>query len=256
MRRARRLGRLGAAWIAAPALFLAAAPARAQTGGYIGSVYFVSADNVEGERSDAMYLLNGFDVEKGRIRASATVPFIVQRIRWTEADGAAAETPWLSGFGDPFFRVDVAVWRPRARGSSFRLSASIKPPLASVTDGFSSGEVDYAFGASWSSWRGRQSVLADVTYWVVGDPPDTDLRNVPAFYVGYGRVLDSRYRWSAIVSASGSPPLAPGLGSTAQISAAVLRTVGRTGAAGVSVDVGLTGGAADIALGTTWRFAF
>jgi len=166
------------------------------------------------------------------------------------------DVPWASGPGDPFFRVDVAAWRSPERDASLRLSGSIKAPIASVDDGFSSGEVDYAVGVSWSAFRGRQSVLADVTYWVLGDPAGTDYRNIASPYVGYGRVLDSRYRWSAIVSASGSPAVIPGLDPSAQWSVALLRVLGPRASFGVSLDLGLTDSAADFALGGTWRVAF
>jgi len=249
----RRLGRAG---LAAALVVCFAATGAAQTGGYTGSIYFVTIDTADGEQADAVYILNSLDVEHGRLRASATLPWIVQRSAWAVEGDQLLDVPWQSGFADPTFRVEVEAWRTRARDAALRLSASVKAPVASVEDGFSSGEVDYALGVSWSAFRNRQSVLADFTWWVLGDPSDVDYRNVASFYVGYGRVLDRRYRWSAIVSASGAPSVIPGGTPPAQVSVALLRGFGARGALGVSFDVGLTDGAADLGVGTTFRFAF
>lgn len=248
--------RLRIAGLAVAFVVSAAATSAAQTGGYTGAVYFVTIDTAEGERADAVYILNSLDVEHGRVRGSVTLPWIAQRTAWAVADDQPLDVPWQSGLADPTFRVEVEAWRAAARDASLRLSASVKAPLASVEDGFSSGEVDYALGVSWSAFRGRQSVLADVTWWILGDPTAVDYSNVASFYVGYGRVLDRRYRWSAIVSASGSPSVIPGATPPAQVSVALLRGFGDRGALGVSLDLGLTDGAADLAVGTTFRFGF
>lgn len=247
---------LGLAGLAVALVVCPAATSAAQTGGYTGSVYFVTVDTTDGERADAVYILNSLDVEHGRVRGSVTLPWIVQRTAWAVADDQPLDVPWQSGFADPTFRVEVEAWRTGTRDAALRLSASVKAPVASVEDGFSSGEVDYALGVSWSGFRGRQSVLADFTWWVLGDPSDVDYRNVASFYVGYGRVLDRRYRWSAIVSASGSPSVIAGGTPPAQVSVALLRGFGARGALGLSLDLGLTDGAADLGVGTTFRFGF
>jgi len=246
--------RLRVASLAAVVLLWATA-ASAQVG-YIGSVYFVRIGETDENRTDAVYLFNSIDVEAGRVRTSVSLPLIVQQSRWTDPELGPSVTPWLSGLADPTVRVDVEAWRGRSRTQSLRLSGSVKVPVASVEDGYSSGEVDVAFGVSYSAFRDRNSVLADVTYWWLGDPTDFDYRNVPAFYVGYARVLDRRYRWSGILSVSGAPSVIPGLDPPAQVSVAVLRVFGRGAALGFSVDVGLTGGSSEFALGSTWRLAF
>lgn len=246
--------RLRVAGLAAVALVWATA-ASAQIG-YMGSVYFVRIGESEEDRTDVTYLFNSFDIQTGRVRTSVSIPFLVQQSRWVDPEFGPFETPWQSGFADPSVRVDVDVWRNWRRDQSLRASGSVKIPVASVEEGYSSGEVDVAVGVSYSVFRGRNSVLADVTYWMLGDPPDFDYRNVPAFYVGYARVLDRSYRWSGIVSVSGAPSVIPGLDPPAQMSIAVLRVFGPRAALGFSFDIGLTGGASEFALGSTWRFAF
>jgi len=246
--------RLRVAGLAAVALAWATA-ASAQIG-YMGSVYYVRIGDSDDNRTDAVYLFNSVDLETGRVRTSISLPLISQQSRWVDAELGPVETPWQTGVADPSVRVDVEAWRNRARDVSIRASGTVKIPVASVEDGYSSGEVDVGVGMAVSVFRGRNSVLADITYWMLGDPPDFDYRNVPAFYVGYARVLDRAYRWSGIVSVSGAPSVIPGLDPPAQISVAVLRVFGTGAAVGVSFDIGLTGGASDFAVGSTWRFAF
>ena len=246
--------RLRVAGLVAAALGWAAA-ASAQVG-YTGSVYFVKIRTAEEDRTDAVYLFNSIDFERGPVRGSVTLPLIVQQSRWVDPEFGVSETPWQSGLADPTVRVDARAWQSRARDVSIRASGTVKIPVASVEDGYSSGEVDVAIGVSLSTFRGRNSVLADLTYWIVGDPPDYDYRNVPAIYVGYARVLDRNYRWSGIVSVSGAPSVIPDLEAPAQVSFAVLRIIGAGAAVGFSFDIGLTDGASDFALGSTWRFVF
>jgi hypothetical protein len=224
--------------------------------GYMGSLYFVRAETAEGERTDAVYLFTSLEVERGRLRGSVTIPVIAQQSRWTDAELGPVETGWQSGLSDPIVRLDAQVWRTPLRDTSVRLSGAVKVPVASVGDGFSSGKPDVAIGASVSRFRGRNSVLADLTYWILGDPSEIDYRNVPAFYIGYGRVLDGRSRWSGIVSVSGASSATEGFAGPVQLSVAMLRVLSAAAAFGVSVDVGLTDGAADFAVGTTWRVGF
>jgi hypothetical protein len=242
------------AGLTAVALLWAAA-ASAQVG-YMGSVYFVRIGDTAEDRTDAIYLLNSIDLQTGRVRTSVSLPLIVQQSRGTDPDLGPFETPWQSGLADPTVRVDLDAWQSLRRDQALRVSGSIKLPVASVADGHSSGEVDVAAGVSYSTFRGRNSLLADVTYWFLGDPQDFDYRNVPSFYVGYGRVLDRGYRWSGIVSVSAARSVIPDLDPPAQVSVAVLRVFGPGAAIGFSVDVGLTGGSSEFAVGSTWRFAF
>ena len=231
-----------------------AAAASAQIG-YTGSVYSVRFETADGARTDAVYVFTSIDFEHGRLRGAATVPVVMQQAAWIDPVLGPVETGWLSGIADPVLRLDGAVWRTPSGGASLRVSGSVKLPVASVEDGYSSGEVDVALGLSASIFRGRNSLLADFTYWWLGDPSEVEYRNVPAFYVGYARVLDRAYRWSAIASVSGAPSPVPGFDPAAQMSLAVLRVIGR-GALGVSVDIGLTDSAANLAVGSTWRIVF
>lgn len=224
--------------------------------GYTGSAHVVRVETADGDRTDAAYLFTSLDLETGPVRTSVTLPVVAQSLRWADPNAGLVETGWQAGLADPIIRVDGRIWRHLTGASALRVSGAVKLPVASREDGFSSGKVDAAVGLSVTTSQGRNSLLADVTYWIFGDPEDMAYRNVPAVYIGYARVLDRQYRWSGILSVSAAPSAIPDLGAPAQVSAALLRAVGRRGAVGVSVDVGLTDNAADLAVGSLWRFTF
>lgn len=239
--------------VVALGLVLSAAPASAQFG-YTGSTHFVTVETPEGDRTEAAYIFTTLDYEAGPLRTSLTVPLVAQSLEWTDPTVGRVATGWQTGMADPTIRLDARVWA--APSSTVRLTGSVKLPVTSTEDGRSTGEVDAAVGVTVTTSRGRHSVMADVTYWMLGDPDAVTYRNVPAIYVGYARVLDRQYRWSGIVSISAAPSAIPTLGAPAQLSAALLRVVGRRAALGVSVDVGLTDQAADLAVGALWRIVF
>lgn len=224
--------------------------------GYTGSIYFGKMETSDGERTDAVYLINAVDVQRGRVRVSATIPWVLQRSRWTDAALGPVESSWQSGLSDPTFRIDAEAWRSRGRQTRLRVGGAVKVPVADVESGFSSGETDVAMSLSLSTARGRDSLFADVTFWLMNDAPDAAYRDVPTFYVGYARVLDRGYRWSGLVSVGGGPSVIAGIRAPVQVSAALLRLLGAKGAFGISLDVGVTSGAADYAVASTWRFTF
>lgn len=230
-------------------------PASAQVG-YTGSVYFGKMETSDGERTDAVYLINAIDVERGRMRVSATLPWILQRSKWTDPVLGPGESAWQSGFSDPTFRIEAEAWRSRSQDVRLRLGGAIKVPVADVASGYSSGQTDVAVSLSVSTGRGRHSVFADATFWMLSDSPDATYRDVPTFYVGYARVLDRDYRWSGLLSVGGGPSVIPGAGAPMQVSAALLRLLGTKGALGLSLDVGVTNGSADIGIASTWRLVF
>jgi hypothetical protein len=232
-----------------------AADARAQ-GAYSGSVY-VSRASADGSETTALFWLNGVDVEWRRLRLAAMVPLVSQRTTWVDTTtGSQTVSGWESGLGDPMFRGDVEAWRSRSGRAALRMSGTVKVPMASVDSGRSSGATDTAVGISWFQSGPRGSLLTDVTYWVVGDTPETDFRDSLGIYVGYGRILDQGRRWSALVSAGVAQAAVTGVRAPAQVTIALLRLLRPNAALGISCDIGLTDGAADLALASSWRIRF
>jgi hypothetical protein len=250
------LPRLGPAAMAVCVLLGQAATARAQAG-YTGSVNLVRDRSDSSGSTDAVYVFNSVDVTRGRFRATATVPLVSQRIESTvvPADDTA-EPAWSGGLGDPMLRADVTLLRRRTGGLAVSVSGAVKIPVADAEGGTGSGEYDGSVGVTLMGARGRSSFLADVTYWVLGDPPDTIVRNVPAVYLGYATVLDRGYRWSAMFGVSSAASVVPGLAPPTQGHAGVLRMLRSGTAVGATVSVGLNDAAADLAVGAIWRVAF
>lgn len=242
--------------VTAVASAAAVADARAQ-GAYSGSVYVSRGESADGSGTTAVFWLNGVDVEWRRLRLAAMVPLVRQQITLVDTTtGDRIESEWESGFGDPMFRGDIEAWRSRSGRAAFRLSGTVKVPMASVESGRSSGATDAAVGISLFRSGARESLMADVTYWVVGDTPETAFRNSLGAYVGYGRILDQGRRWSALVSAGVAGAAVTGVRAPAQVTVALLRLVRANAALGISCDIGLTDGAADVALASSWRVGF
>jgi hypothetical protein len=228
------------------------APAMAQVRtAYSGAVTYVAADD---GGSDAVYVFNTVDVSRGRFRATLGLPFLSQQPLLVAVP--TAPTPWSGGLGDPTVRAEFAVGPRTGAPRLVTVSALLKIPAASVEAGLGSGEFDGAFGVTIAEWRGRHSWLLDVSYWIVGDSPDVPRRNVPAVYVGYGRLLGSANRWSVTAGLSSSAAITSGLAPPTQATFGVFRALGPRAGIGGSIGVGLTGTAARITAGANWRVVF
>ena len=236
-------------------LLAAATPAAAQIG-YSGSVTFVRSRATDGVRSDAVYVFNGVDVPIGPVRASVTVPWIAQQtLLFTDASTTAAGSQWVRGLGDVFVRAEVPITR-RLSPVSAAVSGAVKFPTADADRGLGSGEVDVTFGVTDSATRGRHLVLTDVSYWMLGDSPELEVRSVPALYVGYGVVLGREYRWTATVAVASSVSIVEGYAAPTQLSVGVLRVMRSGAALGMNIGIGLTDTTAAFTVGTSWRLVF
>lgn len=223
---------------------------------YSGSVTFLRSRADGTTRADAIYIVNGFDAPIGRVRASVTVPMIAQQMPTATDAVSAAATNWVTGLGDVYVRADVPLSGVGSGRLATSVNGAVKLPTADAARGLGSGETDVTIGFAVSSMRGRHSVLADVSFWMLGDSQDVEVRNVPAVFVGYGIVLDRAYRWSAVFAAAASASIIDGLPAPAQVSVGVLRVLRSGAGLGVTVGVGLTDSAAAFTVGTNWRIVF
>ena len=250
------LPRLGPVAMAVWILLGQAATAGAQVG-YTGSVSLGRDRSDLSGSTDAVYVFSSVDVTRGRFRLTATVPIVSQRFGAAVVPaGDIVEPAWTGGLGDPVLRADVTLLRRRSGGLAASASGAIKLPTADADTGIGSGEYDGSVGITLTGARGRSSFLADVTYWVLGDPPDTIIRNVPAVYLGFATVIDRGYRWSAMFAVSSAAAIASGLAPPTQAHAGVLRMLRPGTAVGATVSVGLNDTAADLTVGATWRVTF
>jgi hypothetical protein len=85
------------------------------------------------------------------------------------------------GLGDA--QLGVAYQLP-VRGFAAAVRAGVKLPTASRSKGLGTGKSDYAVGADLSKSVGRVTPFAAVTYTVVGDPENIELKNSLAGQAG------------------------------------------------------------------------
>lgn len=207
------------------------------------------------ERVDGVYVFNGMDLSKGRVRASVTIPFVrlmsepVSTLSGTTTLPAPSSS---TGFADPVIRVDVRMLEIRPRHGQFGLSVAAKPAMVDAPTGRGSGRSDYAIGGTAFSTARRTSLMADVLYWKYGDPPDLDVQNALSFSVGAAQVL-GRGRWSALASISGFTAGADDMPAPLSLNVGMLTLVSGRQSLAVSASIGLTEGSSDFAIGTSWR---
>ena len=251
----RRRRAITAAW-GCLAVLAAAGPVAAQEVGYTASLY-VARSTYTTDRVTSLYLFNSVDVSAGPVRASVSVPFVRQRISFTD-DGAAAGADLpdgltTTGFGDPLLRVDVRVRDDRRRSLQIAIAGSVKLPVVDAADGLGTGVADVAVGASLFKAAGAASLFADVLFWKYGDPEGYDLENTVSYSVGMGRVLGAG-RWSALVSLADFSSGLDGGVPPVQLNVAVFALAGGRQSVAVTAGLGLTD-SSGFSIGTSWRIA-
>lgn len=230
-------------------------PAGAQTIGYTASFYAARAHYPDG-RLAGTYVFNSLDLTHGPARISASVPFIRQRVTFTETtDGAAGEPGSTStGFGDPVVRLDLRLVDDRRSGVQFGIAASVKPALVSADSGLGTGVADVAGGASLFVTIRGTSLFADALFWKYGDPEGMDFADTLSYSVGIGRRI-GRGRWSAMASLAGFSAGIDGGPAPLQLSAALLALIGTGHSVAITASVGLNDASGDFSVGTSWRIA-
>ena len=235
------------------------------------------------ERStSSLYIANGFGVTAWRVRATASIPFIVQsggRIQYGGSGivptggmpGHDSTSNMMTsgmnggmmgvgggfqdmhvGFGDPVLRGDVILRRAGAGPGLFALTGAVKPAIASVNSGFGTGRWDYAAGATVTS--ARQGVLwsADVAYWLLGDVPGLAFRNPLAYAVSAGRVNRSG-RYGFLTSVSGTTPILNGVPGAVTVSGGATYHASPSGLLSITASAGITSSAPAMTLAVGWR---
>ena len=285
-----RAGRLVLAAVAF-ATAAGAAPARAQQVVYFGSFQTTTGRYIFAERTTSVFVVNGIDVSAGRVRVSATIPFITQSTPWISygavlipsggsqnaqvgdqirrgkgggagtggrgivvtlpTEGVTRET----GVGDPVIRVGADLLN---RGSAVQvtISGAAKAPVASLADGLGTGEWDYGAGLEVSRQQGVHRVFGTFEVWRFGDLPDLVLKDAAAYRVGYERFVNTN-RWSMLASVSGWTTVLDGLDPPVSVNAGLTRHLGPSGrSVGVIAAFGVTEMAPDFSLSLAWQLPF
>ncbi|MFA4948383.1 MAG: hypothetical protein WC674_07750 [Candidatus Krumholzibacteriia bacterium] len=271
MKRVRDKALASAKWAAGIAIAISAAalPVRAAGLFYTGSALFSSGTYGFTERTTGFSLSNGLNLYVHPFRVSATVPAIGQStpLISTTATGVipdgsmgdgkgsldASETSYSSvyGIGDPVVRVDLEAFGIRAHLPAMQIFGQTKIPLADPADGLGTGEWDFTAGLSLSKSAGRNFVLVEAAYWMLGDSPEAELENPFSLNASLGRSFAGRKAMaSAIFSAC--TEIVPGTEPPRQIGAGFnyLTRSGR-GIGGTAM-IGLSESTSDVSVSLGW----
>jgi hypothetical protein len=238
------------------AVWLMTTPATANAQiSYSGSVTF-AASEIDAQRVNATYWLNGIDISLGRFSTGITLPMIAQQVPLVGADGGlTGELSNATGLGD------LTLWgaaRLTNQQGPVRLvvSGSLKLPTGDADANLGSGKADGSVSVTIAIGRSRHQIVVDLSYWVIGDSVEAPARNVPAVYLGYGALLGADYRWTAIAGVSTARSMVEGLQPPTQLFFGVQRGVDRRAWIGMSAGIGLTETAPKFHVGMTWRVTF
>jgi Putative MetA-pathway of phenol degradation len=266
-----------------------AGPARSQQFAYNGSIQYAAGDYLFTQRTDSIYVLNGFDISAGPLGVQVSVPVIMQNTPWvsygptpipsggTESGevarqirqrgqtggsgggaGGAVQLPtdalsYEAGLGDPILSWTLAVPETGIRDVELRLTGGVKVPLAQPADGFATGEWDYSGGVAVTAQASaRDSLFGDVSYWVFGDMPDLAFRNALAYGFAYGRILRPE-RWSTLVSLNGMTRTLENAEAPIQLGFGLTRSFGIGRSLSFNLGVGLSETVPGLSAGLGWR---
>ena len=268
-------------------LSVAAVTTPAQSLSYVGGLQYATGDFIFTQRTWSAYFSNGLSWSAGRLRASASVPLVMQPAGWLQYSGAgimvptggmtgSAASPTSSssgmgtgmrgetmtpssgmpfsgiGIGDPIGRIDVALSGDDAERPVVSLVAAAKAPLADVGRGFGTGQWDVGAGLSSAMNVAGMSVFAEAVYWKLGNPPGASLRNAVVYAMSIGRAIP-RSRWSVLGTVSGASSPWNGLEAPVQAGMGIGYLLESGSSVFVTSGAGLTRTAPAISTGLGWR---
>lgn len=269
--------------------------APSQSLAWVGNVQYATGDYIFTQRTWSVYVSNGLTWSGGRLRATATLPIVMQDAGWVQYGGGgmmlptggmasgpstgtngstaapggmmgvsmhgtnmtpSSNMPFSNvGVGDPIGRVELALWPADRSTVRLNVVASAKAPLADVNHGFSTGEWDAGAGFSGSATVGSLMLFGDAMYWSLGNPPGASLRSVVAYSVAAGRPLSGN-RWSLLANVTGATSYWPGVEAPVQAGVGVGYLLESGSSINTFGAVGLTQTAPSLSVGIGWRVPF
>jgi len=258
----------GVAW----AILATTLPLSGQNVYYSGSLQLSSGQYDVSERSNSLFFFNGVSASTGPLRFSASIGLILRSspaISYSSVGtaGTASGTGGGSGsstvalvdtssyeefgFGDPLAHGDVLLVREGKILPAVRITADVKPPLADAERGFGTGEWDYAAGLSLAKALGTTLVFVDLSYWMLGDPVELDLKDPVAYGVGVGRPIAGG-RLGILVSLFGYTQILDGVDPPMQVSLGLSYLLRNGRSIMGSAALGLSESSPDISLSVGW----
>lgn len=255
--------------LTAAALLAAAGPASAEALVWkmSSSLNFESGAYGTGTRTNSLYVPFTLRRSFGDAFASLTVPYVsmssdggVSNVggkpsRTSGRSSASSARTTRSGLGDVVLRGGYDLLRDDPHPLDLTAVAKVKAPTASRAQGLGTGEFDAGAGLEFAKlvapgW----TVLADVYYTAIGDPPGTDLNNQFAVDAGFSRALRENLTLTVLLEASNA--LVPGEPGPRDLRAIVEHRFDERAAVFGGGSVGLSDGSSDygLSLGGSFRF--
>jgi hypothetical protein len=217
-------------------------------------------------RSDSIYIPFTLKRYLDDWDASLTVPYVSESSngqvtnvggRPVRIRGGAGSTVTTthSGLGDLVARGGYALMKEDPQPFDLYLGAKVKLPTAARSKGLGTGEFDEGLGLEFGKrvipeW----TVLADLYFTFIGDPPGTDLNNQVAADIGFSHPVGKDL--TAMVFLEGSNALVSGQPAPLDLRGTLDYKLGEQGSAFVGGLVGLSDGSPDygLSLGGSFRF--
>jgi len=188
------------------------------------SINYETGDFGTGTRSNTTYIPFTLKRYYGSRNIALTVPHISQSSNGQLSivggtpvrigkKGIAADETINSGLGDIILRGGYELMRGNPDPFDLSLIGNIKFPTANEDKGLGTGEFDEGIGLEFGKLLcPRWTLLVDIYYTVIGDPPGMELNNQTAFDMGFfhqlrnGMILTALYeRSNALVSGNANP---------------------------------------------------
>ena len=258
----------------------------AQSLAYFGGLQYATGDFIFTQRTWSAYLSNGLSWSAGRLRATASIPLVLQPSGGVQYSGsgmmvatggvagsagaavsgsgmgsgmhAGSMTPSSDmpfghiGIGDPIARIDAAIVPNGVAPPLVGFVAAVKAPLADMDRGFGTGQWDMGAGFSSAANVGVLSVFAEAVYWKLGNPPGGTLHNAVAYALSIGRPFAGRH-WSVLGTVSGATSLRTGFEAPVQAGVGIGYLLESGKSVFATAAAGLTRTAPSIATGLGWR---
>lgn len=225
---------------------------------YTGSVQLASGNYIISERTNSLYFFNGFSVYTGPLQISANIPVIIQNTPGVSYSDTSERLllpdtthSQQVGMGDLVLRLDLQLLEEKKVLPSMSFIGSFKVPIADVDQGLGTGEADYGAGISLNKVFSRNLVLAEMIYWVLGDPPELELKNLVDYIVAIGRPIANN-KLSIFVSFSGSSEIVNDVEPPSQVGVGLGYQFSSGSNLNGSISIGVTDSAPDFSVSFGW----
>jgi hypothetical protein len=245
---------------------------------YSGSAQYATGNYIFSRRTQSVSLYGGLGITAGIFNFNFSVPVVYQNSPWLsisgrsmipsggpqhsivkQQQGSMGHTMLIDttqydkvGIGDPVFHGEVKILQEAGGWPSLSLTGEVKPPLAKPSNGFGTGEWDWAGGLSLDKQLGPVFSFLSLSYWKLGDMPDLELQDPLVYSVSLGHPLAGG-KYALMVSYSGETQVIANTQAPATISLMGGYNASSSTNFGLTVTFGLSNSSPDYDLGLAWQ---